>query len=359
MEKANRITVSIIVPVYNGGRAFVDCLNAIKRFKPRRWELIVVDDGSTDNSKEVALNAGATVHSTRGRLGPGAARNIGAQYASGDFVLFIDADCEVNEFTFHNVAEEIAEYPEVDAIFGSYDDSPRAANFIAQYKNLMHRYVHQTGNEQANTFWAGCGLVRRVVFLDAGGFNTHRFKKPSIEDIELGYRLRQRGARIRLAKSVQVKHYKAWDFWGLIKVDVMDRGLPWTRLLLANESCRANDLNLNVSQQVSVVSAFLLIGSLLLGLLHSPLICITPACVLTLLLLNRDAYSFFYQHRGLLFMLRVIPMHWLYFLYAGASFALGTWLHYWDTAHGRQPYALHPIPRIRSHLLVGGSTTQR
>jgi hypothetical protein len=55
-------------------------------------------------------------------------------------------------------------HPEVDAVFGSYDDAPRAPNFIAQYKNLFHHYVHQHGKEEASTFWAGCGTVNVLPF---------------------------------------------------------------------------------------------------------------------------------------------------------------------------------------------------
>src|SRR4029079_757083 len=75
------------------------------------------------------------------------------------------------------------------AVFGCYDDSPDASNFLSQYKNLVHRYYHVTANENASTFWAGCGAIERDLFLKLGGFDTDRYRDPSIEDIELGYRV--------------------------------------------------------------------------------------------------------------------------------------------------------------------------
>ena len=70
----------------------------------------------------------------------------------------------------------------------------------------------QNSNADANTFWAGCGAIRRSVFKDVGGFDEKKYKKPSIEDIDLGYRLSQKGYKIFLDKDIQVKHLKSWNF---------------------------------------------------------------------------------------------------------------------------------------------------
>jgi glycosyltransferase involved in cell wall biosynthesis len=340
--------VSIITPVYNGGEDFVDCLSAIAQFKPGDWELIVVDDGSTDKSAQVAKAAGAQVLHSGGRLGPGAARNLGALHAKGEYICFIDADCQVNQFTFGNIVDEINEYPEIDAFFGSYDDAPKAPGFIAQYKNLYHRYVHQCANEEAATFWAGCGIVRRSTFLSTGGFDTERFRRPSIEDIDLGYRIKQAGGRIRVAKFVQVKHYKAWNLSGLVKTDVFDRGMPWTRLLLANQSCKINDLNLHLSQRASALAVLGMLACLFLAALKPAILLAVPALAAVLLILNRDVYRYFRQYRGRNFMLAVIPMHCLYYLCALTGFALGVALHCCDQFFGNETFLLRPLPALRS-----------
>jgi GT2 family glycosyltransferase len=145
-----------------------------------------------------------------GRLGPAAARKTGAQVARGKYLYFIDADCELQPDTLARIAEVFQADPGLDALFGSYDDTPGAANFMAQYKNLFHHYVHQKSSELASTFWTGCGVIRRAQFLALGGFDLQRYRRPAIEDIDLGYRLKRAGGRIRLVKHVQVKHLKAW-----------------------------------------------------------------------------------------------------------------------------------------------------
>jgi len=324
---ANSLSVTVIVPVYNGGAAFKDCLSALLRWKPSQWTLVVVDDGSTDGSGQVAKAHGAIVFKTSGRLGPGAARNIGAQNVDSDYLCFIDADCEVNSRTFANIALSLADSPDIDALFGSYDETPSASNFVAQYKNLMHRYVHQTGNEDATTFWAGCGVVRRSVFMALGGFDTRKFRKPSIEDIHLGYRIKAIGGKIKLDKTVTVKHYKAWQFWGLMKVDIFDRGIPWTRLLLEDNTRFVNDLNLAVVQRLCVVAAYLGVVLAAACPFRPDLIPVTLLMVAFLVISNIGLYKFFARERGIIFAAKVLGMQWLYYLYCGVAFAGGWILH--------------------------------
>ena len=324
----NKPLISVITPVYNGGYAFVCCLLTMAKTQFDNWELLVVDDGCSDRSIDIARKFGAKILRTSGRKGPGAARNLAAEVAKGEYLCFIDADCEVCDDAITKLAYKLQAQPEIEVLFGSYNDAPEATNFVAQYKNLMHHYVHQQGSEDASTFWAGFGVVKRSLFLEVGGFDTERFPRPSIEDIELGYRLKQAGAKIYLAKDLQVKHHKAWKLVGLTKTDVFDRGIPWTKLLLANKSNFVNDLNLQTSSRISVIAGYSLILCVSVSLFN--LAALIPGAIFATLLLylNWDVYHFFYQKRGLAFALKVIPVHWLYYLYGGLSFALGT-LSYW------------------------------
>lgn len=335
--------VSVIVPVYNGGDQFEDCLAAIARWKPTNWELIVVDDGSTDQSAALARHYGATVMSTEGRLGPGAARNIGSRYASGEYVCFIDADCEVNAVTFKNMAGILARDTTIDALFGSYDTTPRAPSFLSQYKNLMHHWVHQNSSEDAATFWSGCGVVRRSLFLALGGFDVVTYKRPSIEDIDLGYRIKQAGGKIVLSKKVQVKHYKNWTLMCLLKTDVFDRGIPWTRLILNDRSRLINDLNLGNDQRLSLVVTYLLLLSLLLTPFVAQAGYAAAALAAVLFSLNISTYSFFVKRRGALFAIPAIGMHWLYFVYCGIAFWCGVALHTRDKIQGKEVLPVMPI----------------
>ncbi len=314
-------SVSIIIPVYNGGTNFIACLESLKMLDPQPLEIIVVGDGDTDGSSEAARKEGLLVLRTPARQGPASARNLGAEKASGDILFFLDADVTVAAGAVRRVVETFRSDPGLSACFGSYDDAPADPGFLSQYRNLLHHYVHQKGNKHASTFWAGCGAIRREVFLALNGFNTN-YKRPSIEDIELGYRLKKHGHRILLEKSLLVKHLKKWTLLSVLKTDLFNRALPWTRLIFS-EGGFIDDLNLKIQGRLSVTCVFVLLITLVLSLVST--VFLAPAVFGSLLLgvLNRDLYLFFFRKRGALFTAGAVGWHWLYYFYCGLTFGVG------------------------------------
>lgn len=277
--------VSIIVPVYNGESELKQCLEAIRNSITPPLEILVIDDGSTDNSRAVALGLGARVLTTGGRCGPARARNMGAREAKGTILFFLDADVVAQADAVGRVQNAFEADPALDALIGSYDDNPAQRDFLSQYKNLMHCFVHQTGHNQASTFWSGCGAIRRGVFLEHSGFDES-YERPAIEDIELGYRLFQAGRQMMLDKDLRVKHLKRWTFWNLLKTDILDRGIPWTELILRDRNM-PNDLNLQLSQRISVALAFLSVGFALAMTLYWKGFFLTPVFALLLIAMSR------------------------------------------------------------------------
>lgn len=318
----SRPRLSVVIPVLDGGDPFRRVLASIAASTFRDYELIVVDDGSRDGSAAAARQAGATVLSTSSRAsGPAAARNCGAAAARGEILCFIDADCEAHPDTLERIVTAFDGEPRVGALFGSYDDAPAAPGFIAQYKNLLHHFTHQSGRAEASTFWAGCGAVRREVFVECGGFDAAAYPRPSVEDIELGYRMIDAGAAIRLDPAIQVKHHKAWTLRSLLLSDIRDRAFPWSRLILDGKRL-TNDLNVDRRGRASAAAALLLVTSLAVTPFRAVAAFPAAAASAVLLALNRPFYGFLLRKRGLWFLLRALPLHWLYFLYSAASFAL-------------------------------------
>lgn len=323
--------ISVIVPVYNGALVLEQCLAALSRSHGVAWECIVVDDGSTDGSGAIAQAWGArVVQSDAPRSGPGRARNRGASLASAPLLCFVDADVVVRPDTLSRFVARFRAEPEIDAAFGSYDTDPRAKGLLSQYRNLLHHYVHQTGREAASTFWAGCGAMRRDAFESLGGFDG-AYTRPSIEDIELGYRIRARGGEIRLVKAIQVSHLKRWTLWGILTTDIRDRALPWTALI-QRTGVLPNDLNLNWGSRASALSVYALAGLITAApwWARARLLIVLPLAIL--LGCNRGLYAFFLRERGMVFLLGALPMHWLYFGYSSLAFALGT---FWYRACSR------------------------
>jgi len=219
------------------------------------------------------------------------------------------------------VVRNFAKDSELAAVFGSYDDSPAAQNFLSQYKNLLHHFVHQHASSQACTFWGGCGAIRKDVFHKVGGFDQERYPKPSIEDIELGCRMHSLGYRIFLDKQVQAKHLKEWRFASLLRADILYRAVPWTELMLSKYGL-VNDLNIQISSRVSAA----LVGLIVLCL---PLLVVVPSlaygiliCLALIGVLNRTLFLFFLRRKGPTFCVLAFSMHLFYYLYSGVVFVL-------------------------------------
>lgn len=350
---SSRLSVSVVVPVHNGGEAFRRCLVSLTTANPRPAAMIVVEDGAADGSRQMAERFGARVISMPERRGPAAARNAGARSVrAGDIVLFVDADVMIPSDAIGRVEANFRATPAIAALFGSYDDAPDQLNFVSQYKNLFHHYIHQTSQESASTFWAGFGAIRQDVLTRLGGFDE-MYREPCIEDVELGYRLRERGFETRLCKDLQVKHLKRWTPLALIKTDFSSRALPWTALLYRYRGI-LSDLNLRPRYRVSAILLAATVLSGLASLTTPDLLALTAVLIVLLLVLNLPLYVFFARKRGFWFACRTLPWHWLYYFYSGVAFLIGTVLYLYQTIPGRSSVRIPVMQGPSAHPLMTG-----
>ena len=311
--------LSAIIPVYNDARHLQVCLGALMAASRVPDQIIVVDDCSTDDSGRCARELGAQVLvQAGGPRGPAWARNRGAEVATGDVLVFVDADVVAHADTIALLERYLTKEPEVAAVFGSYDLQPTGRGLVSRFKNLMHHYVHQHGQREAFTFWAGCGAMRRQVFEQLGGFDE-RYTHPSIEDIELGARLCDAGLRVWLCPDVQVTHLKEWSFVSLLRADIRDRAVPWSRLILRRGKL-PNGLNVDMASRQSALAAWVGLVSILLGFWFPWLWVVTLCAVFVLITRNAALYRFFIQQGGIVLALVAAGLHTLYLLYSSAVF---------------------------------------
>lgn len=323
---------AVVVPAFNAAGCLGECLASLAPEIDRPEQIIVVDDGSADDTVAIARSFGVTVHAP-GRLGgPAAVRNVGAALTGADILIFVDADVVVAPGSIAALLAQLASDPNVAAVFGSYDDQPQARAMISRYRNLLHHWTHQTGDERAATFWAGFGAVRRDAFEAVGRFDPAP-ELNYIEDIELGYRLRRAGFDIRLNPSIQCKHLKRWTLWSMIRTDTLHRALPWSRLLLAGADVR-NDLNLSVTNRAAVGAAVLAAGLLVSSLAQPWLLLGAALMVACLVAICRDFFLFLTRSCGLLFAAGTVPLHAVHYVCGAAGFVLAVY-------HGRR---FHPAP---------------
>jgi len=340
------LQLTVVVPAYCCASMLRACLDGlVKSDLPRAaWELIVVDDGSTDDTATVASRAADVVlRVPDGPRGPAHARNLGAIAARGDVLVFVDADVVVAPTTLHGFAELLAAEPGLTAAFGTYDDCPADPGIVSRYRNLLHHYVHVRHAGEALTFWSGCGAVRRDAFLRVGGFDAQRYQRPQVEDIELGYRLRDAGGRIRLVPTLTGTHLKHWSLTAMFRSDFRDRAVPWMQLLLERRSLLSETtLNLAAWEKLFTAAAGLAAFAMVVGILtQSPVwFWLAASCVCVIVAGNVTLFRFFASRHGWKFALGTVPLRVSYYfvgaLGAGWAVLSGGWL-------GRQKSAPQPL----------------
>jgi cellulose synthase/poly-beta-1,6-N-acetylglucosamine synthase-like glycosyltransferase len=325
--------LSVIVPVCDGRPVLERCLTALVASDlPRElWELVIVDDGSLDGTALLAAGwADVLVRLPGPPHGPAYARNRGVEASIGSILVFLDADVCLHPDALRRIAWTFAHQPGLGAVFGSYDANPPERDDISQYRNLRHHYVHQREAGRAETFWAACGAVRRRAFLEAGRFDEWHFPRPQIEDVELGYRLRELGWTIMLDPTIQGTHLKRWRLREVLIADLRDRGVAWIRLQLALGAARRPG-TLLFRRREWVRSALVTLAALLLLVSAIParrgLAWVAVALLGAVLLSNARLYRFFVARRGLVFAFRILPVHLLYYLLNGVG-AIYAWITY-------------------------------
>lgn len=316
--------ISVIIPFFNARATLGRCIESLKLCDFTDLEIIAVDDCSTDGSAEIAVEHGVRVVSMLRRSGAAAARNLAGSLAGGEILFFVDADVYAPPGVVERVVDAFTQDPKLDALFGAYTIMPDADDFASVYKNLVHHFTHLTSRRRASTFWCGCGAVRRQVFQDVGGFDED-YTAASVEDIEFGYRLSASGACIRLDPSLRVVHAKRYTLTSLVRSDVLDRAIPWTKLM-ARENVFNLDLNLRASNVLSGILLALLVPLAVAALLVLPLSVAGMALAGLLgayFALNFGIWWYVARVRGLAFSLLFLTMYSVTYVYSVLGFGLG------------------------------------
>jgi GT2 family glycosyltransferase len=303
---------------------FVNCaervLELIEAPQAHSDGFLVVFDGVPPSTPAWLEKSRAHLLATGHNSGPAVARNLAGASATGDILVFVDADVELHQDALERIRRHFEGDPQLDAVFGSYDDRPAAPGLVSQFRNLLHHHTHTSNPGPARTFWAGCGAMRRSRFLALGGFDRH-YDRPSIEDIELGMRLAAAGGKLLLDPTILCTHHKRWSLRSMVVTDIRQRALPWSRLLRRRPHGPVG-LNLTPAARFSGLLTLGLVACLLALPWAAAAGWGALACLLALLGLNRRFYAFCLRVRGPGFLLAAIPLHLLYFLYSSLTFAL-------------------------------------
>ncbi len=201
-----QLEISVIIPAYQAEDCIGQCVAALAQQSVAResYEVLVVDDGSTDATAERARAAGADRVLTVPHGGPSAARNAGIEAARGTLVLFTDADCEPSPDWIARMTAPLSD-PGVTGVKGAY--RTRQTALIARLVQLEFevRYARMATLPQIDFVDTYAAAYRRDVLRDYGGFDT-AFPIPSAEDVDLSFRLARAGHRLLFAPDAWVWH---------------------------------------------------------------------------------------------------------------------------------------------------------
>jgi len=198
--------VSVIVPVYNGEKVIADCLKALlsQNYPKNKYEIIVVDDGSKDKTKEIVKKFRKVRLLQQEHKGPAAARNFGARLAKGKILLFTDADCIPDKDWIKNMVRHFEKG--VVGVSGTYktlNKESLVARFVGYEIERRHKELERKKYiDFIGTYSAG---YRRDVFFKFKGFDES-FPIASGEDAELSFRLAENGYKMIFSKDAFVWH---------------------------------------------------------------------------------------------------------------------------------------------------------
>jgi GT2 family glycosyltransferase len=321
---ATQPNLSVIIPVYNCAAELRLCLDALENSSLQSYEVIVVDDGSTDDSVVVARGRCEKLLTLASNGGPSAARNCGAESARASILFFLDSDVLVEPSTLERVLGVMTGSDSLQAMFCSYQPDTVPKNFVSQYKNLQHHYTHQISKPVAHTFCGGYGAIRADVFRNVGGFDEGL---RAMEDVDLGYRLHQLGHKIELHCEIQLTHLKRYDLVSLIRSDVKMRAIPWTQIMLARRVFQS-DLNLQPRNILSAPLSVLFCMSMLAAPIWPGNLFVAGILLVAIVALNRGFLGFVLRQRGWVFALKSLLMTLLFYVYSvvGAGWGLLSYL---------------------------------
>ncbi len=213
---ADSPAISVIVPVQNMADSIGDCVAALLRqtLPIRAYEILVVDDGSTDDSVRIARQAGATRVLSKAPGGfAAAARNLGIREARGEILCFTDADCRPHPDWLAQITTPFAD-PEIAGAKGTYSTDQRSV--VARFVQLEYeeKYDHLRGQERISFIDFYSAAFRRQVLISNDGFDE-RF--PNSEDRELSFRLATRGYKMVFQPSALVNHIHADNLPGYFR----------------------------------------------------------------------------------------------------------------------------------------------
>ena len=305
---------SVVVPTRNSARTLETSLSAIREssLQPGSYEIVVVDDVSTDNSVSIAARYADTIVRLKGpQRGLAYARNRGAEVARAEIVAFIDPDVAVEVDTLRDMLMLLHQRPDLDAVSAARHESSAADNFASQYWNLLLCYGDARYHAGSSYFSAACGMIRRSALISVGMYDEWRRFRSGVESLELTGRLRAAGRRVILGPEIRVRHLRSWTMRSVCG-EAYDRSLLLARSL-GYERIRSSvpsEIVFTLTRALAPAFAVIAVVTLTASFLPRPYtLAKLTLGVVAVLATNTRLHGFFAKARGVVFAALAAPVH--------------------------------------------------
>ncbi|MFA6533271.1 MAG: glycosyltransferase family 2 protein [Patescibacteria group bacterium] len=319
---------SFIIPTHNSEKTILRLLLSISQSSSKYYksiEAIIIDDNSKDKTVTIVKNIikklkfKTNIYSFKKHIGPAKARNTGAKYASGKYLVFLDGDVGLKKNTLKNIHTLLLK-EKVKAFTGIWDYHQKTKSFFPQFKAIRdwsYWFVEREEYSHYYLFSTRIAGIEKKLFQKLNGF-IEDYKEPTVEDIEFTYRI-EKLAPIKFCSNIVVNH--EFEEFLPIAIKYFKRSRDWIKLYLKRFRFDpvATSKREAFKSILSSVLIFLLFISIFLFIL------LIPAILLFLIYsyLEFKFWRFILQKKGFTFLLKSIPISIILYQFINLGAAWG------------------------------------
>lgn len=290
--------ISVVIPAYNASLTINKCLDAVVNQKYKgSYEIVVVDDGSKDDTAEIIKKYKKVKYIFQKNAGPAKARNNGWKNSNSDIMVFTDSDCVPQKNWLDEMTKPFKLNKKIGAVGGAYGIVENMDNKLANLIGEEIKFRYKNIGKYTDAHGSYSLAVRKEVLVKINGFNENY--PVSAEDWDLCYRIVELGYKIFFNKKAKTGHHHPEKLIKYFKTQ-FSHGFYRMKLYKDHKNKISGDRYSNNAKYVVAFSG-LAILFLFLGIFVKDFLIIFLLCLLSLLILNFKLFYFFKKKEGLLF----------------------------------------------------------
>ncbi len=301
---------SVIIPVYNDKNNLKVCLEIIKPIAVRHnWDVIVVDDASTDGSTQDWDEKNVRLVKLGKNKGVANARNTGAELSNNEIIVFVDSDILPHKDCLENLVYFLLERNDIHsagawAVPVNLNKESWSSNFVCLRNCWGFEWKENENERFFSCFKSECSAIRKKTFMEVGKFDL-KFGRVGVEEFHLGHKLEDSGKKNVVIKNATFEHYQ--KPLPLRCKNLIHRTARWLPLLLSRRKLESQGAVATSGAIFSVFLSILLVSSLILSLISPFFLCISLATIIIQLIVEMKFLKFSNRLFGIKMLLFAIP----------------------------------------------------